>query len=162
MQRMAIFLVVAVILVIGAFYVRAVSASHDPAEWHVDPLTAERPASPNTYYVAPQAMVQASVDLEAPIYTVPAAIMAKAFDDYVQTQPNIIALASDDGGLWATYVQRTPTLKMPDYISVKFIDLEEGRSTIAIYSRSRFGYGDMGVNKARVDLWLQSMSSFEE
>ena len=162
MQRMAIFLVIAVLLVIGAFYVRAVSASHDPAVWHVDPLTVERPASPNTYYVAPQDMVQAMVDLEAPIYTAPAEVMSKAFNDYVLTQPNIIHLASDENGLWATYVQRTPTLKMPDYISVKFIDLEEGRSTIAIYSRSRFGYGDMGVNKARVDLWLQSLSSFEE
>jgi len=162
MQRMAIFLVIAVVLVIGAFYVRAVSASHDPAEWHVDPLTAMRPATPNTYYVAPQAMVQDTVDLEAPVYAVPAEVMAKAFADYVLTQPNIIPLASDEGGLWATYVQRTPVLKMPDYISVKFVDLDGGRSTIAIYSRSRFGYGDMGVNKARVDLWLQSMSSFEE
>ncbi len=162
MQRMAIYLVLAVLLVIGAFYVRAVTAGHDPAIWHVDPLIVERPASPNTYYVAPQAMVDAGVDLEAPVYAAPAAIMAKAFDDFVLTQPNIIPLVSAEGGLWVTYVQRTPVLKMPDYISVRFIDLEGGRSTIALYSRSRYGYGDMGVNKARVDLWLQSLSSFEE
>jgi uncharacterized protein (DUF1499 family) len=158
---MAIFLVVAVALMIGAFYVRAVTAGHDPDLWHVDPLTVERPASPNTYYVAPQAMVEAAVDMEAPTYAAPAAIMAKAFDDFVLTQPNTILLARSDDGTWATYVQRTPSLKMPDYISVKFIDLEGGRSTIAIYSRSRFGYGDMGVNKARISVWLQSLSSFQ-
>jgi len=162
MQRMAIYMVFAILLVIGAFYVRAVTASHDPAEWHVDPLTAERPVSPNTYFVAPQNMVDALVDLEAPIYAVPAIIMANAFNDYVITQPNALAIDGSVDALWLTYVQRTPTLKMPDYITVKFIELEEGKSTIAIYSRSRYGYGDMGVNKARITAWLQSLSSFEE
>ncbi len=162
MQRMAIYMVLAILLVIGAFYVRAVTASHNPADWHIDPLTVERPSSPNTYFVAPQGMVEAQVDREAPVYAVPAAIMAKAFNDYVLTQPNALVVDGQVEGLWLTYVQRTPTLKMPDYITVKFIDLEDGKSTIAIYSRSRFGYGDMGVNKARVDTWLQSLSSFEE
>ncbi len=162
MQRMAIYLVVAVLLLIGAFYVRAVTASDVPEDWHIDPLTVERPASPNTYYVAPQGIVESLVDLEAPVYAAPAAIMAQAFNEYVLTQPNTKRLAGSVEELWLTYVQRTPTLKMPDYITVKFMDLEEGKSTIVVYSRSRFGYGDMGVNKARVDLWLQSLSSFEE
>ena len=162
MQRMAIYMVLAIILVIGAFYVRAVTANHDPAEWHIDPLLVELPSSPNTYYVAPQSLVEAQVALEAPIYALPAAVMAKAFSDYVLTQPNASTVLASADGLWTTYVQRTPTLKMPDYITVKFLDLEGGRSTMAIYSRSRFGYGDMGVNKARVDLWLQSLVSFEE
>ncbi len=162
MQRMAIYMVLAILLVIGAFYVRAVTAGHDPAEWHIDPLTVELPTSPNTYYVAPQSMVESQVALEAPVYAIPAAIMAKAFNDYVVTQPNAQAIAGSVDALWLTYVQRTPILKMPDYITVKFIDLEDGKSTLAIYSRSRFGYGDMGVNKARVELWLQSLSSFEE
>jgi len=162
MQRMAIYMVLAILLVIGAFYVRAVTAGHDPAEWHIDPLTVERPPSPNTYFVASQSIVEARVDLEAPIYAAPAVVMAIAFNDYVLTQPNALLIDGGVDALWLTYVQRTPTLKMPDYISVKFIDLEEGKSTIAIYSRSRFGYGDMGVNKARVNAWLQSLSSFEE
>ncbi len=162
MQRMAIYMVLAILLVIGAFYVRAVTASHNPADWHIDPLTVERPTSPNTYFVAPQSMVDAQVDKESAVYAVPAAIMARAFNDYVLTQPNTLVVDGQVEDLWITYVQRTPTLKMPDYITVKFIDLEDGKSTIAIYSRSRFGYGDMGVNKARVDMWLQSLSSFEE
>lgn len=162
MQRMAIYMILAILLVIGAFYVRAVTASHDPAEWHIDPLTVERPPSPNTYFVAPQNIVEAGVDLEAPVYAVPATIMANAFNDYVLRQPNALLIAGGVDTLWLTYVQRTPTLKMPDYVSVKFIELEEGKSTIAIYSRSRFGYGDMGVNKARVSSWLQSLSSFVE
>ncbi len=162
MQRMAIYLILAVVFIIGALFVRVATVSHNPAEWHVDPFTITRPVSPNTYYVAPQSMVEATVDLEAPIYTAPAAVMARAFNDFVLTQPSTIFLAGSAEEGWMTYVQRTPTLRMPDYISVKFIDFEDGGSTLALYSRSRYGYGDMGVNKARVDLWLQSLSSFEE
>ena len=162
MQRMAIYLVLAIIAIIGALYVRVATVSHDPAEWHVDPYTITRPVSPNTYYVATQSMVSATADKEAPIYAVPAEVMAKAFDDFVVTQPNVLRLAGSATEGWITYVQRTPKIRMPDYISVKFIDFEDGGSTLAIYSRSRFGYGDMGVNKARVDLWLQSLASFEE
>lgn len=162
MQRIAIYMILAIFFIIGALYVRAITASHNPDEWHVDPFAVVRPVSPNTYYVAPQSMVEATVDREAPIYTAPAAIMAQAFDDYVKTQPNITALAGTPSEGWLTYVQRTPVMKMPDYITVKFIDFEDGGSTLAIYSRSRYGYGDMGVNKARIELWLRSLASFEE
>lgn len=162
MQRIAIYLVLAVIFVFGAFYLRAVTAGHDIDEWHVDPFNVVRPVSPNTYYVAPQGMVEATVDLAAPVYDAPSAIMAKAFDEFVLTQPNTIRLAGSAEEGWITYVQRTPVLRMPDFISVKFLDFEEGGSTMAIYSRSRYGYGDMGVNKARIDMWLQSLTSFEE
>lgn len=162
MQRMAIYMVLAIVLVIGALYVRMATVSHDPAEWHVNPYTVVLPITPNTYYVATQSMVESTVHMEAPIYTVPAAVMAKAFNDYVITQPSVLHLAGSVEEGWMTFVQRTPTLRAPDYISVKFIDFEDGGSTLAIYSRSRYGYGDMGVNKARIDLWLQSLASFEE
>lgn len=162
MQRMAIYLIIAIIVALGGVYVRVATVGHDPAEWHVDPFTVQRPISPNTYYVAPQTMVQADVDREAPTYSVSADVMASAFEQYVLTQPDVTLLAGSAGEKWLTFVQRTPTLRVPDYITVKFVDYDDGGSTLAIYSRSRFGYGDMGVNKARVGLWLQSLASFEE
>ena len=162
MLRMAIYLIIALIVALGALYVRVATVAHDPNEWHVDPFTIERPNTPNNYYVAPQSMVDADVDLEAPVYSASAEVMATAFEQYVLTQPNVSLVAGGAAESAFTFVQRTPVLRMPDYISVKFINFEDGGSTIAIFSRSRFGYGDMGVNKARVDLWLQSLASFEE
>jgi len=162
MQRIPIYLVIALVVALGAVYVRVATIGHDPAEWHVNPYEIERPITPNTYYVATQSMVEANVDREAPVYAAPAEVMAAAFEQYVLTQPNVLLLAGSAEEGWMTFVQRTPVLRVPDYISVKFINFEDRGSTLAIYSRSRFGYGDMGVNKARVDLWLQSLSSFEE
>jgi len=79
----------------------------------------------------------------------------------------LIQTAPHDPEVWhkdpfLTYAQRTENLKFPDYISIKVIELGENRSTIAIYSRSRYGYGDMGVNKDRVLRWLETLSSFIE
>ena len=74
-----------------------------------------------------------------------------------------LAGSAEEG--WITYVQKTETLQAPDYVSVRFYDLDGdnlGKATIAVYSRSRFGHGDMGVNEARVKAWLTSISSFEE
>lgn len=162
MFRMAIYIIMGISVVFGILYFRVASVSHDPAEWHIDPLVIERPASPNTFLVSPQSLTAAQVDREAPIYSANPTLMAKALDDFISAQNSTTRIAGGPEEGWMTYVQRTPNLRMPDYISIKLIDLSEGRSTIAIYSRSRFGYGDMGVNKARVDLWLSSIQTFEE
>ena len=52
------------------------------------------------------------------------------------------------------YVQRTQLMRFPDLVSVRFYDLAGGQSSIAIYSRSVYGYSDMGTNRRRVERWL--------
>ncbi|MCB1632914.1 MAG: DUF1499 domain-containing protein [Pseudomonadales bacterium] len=37
--------------------------------------------------------------------------------------------------------------------------LGEARSTLIIYSRSVYGYSDLGVNKARVNRWLAELQN---
>ena len=137
------------------------TVSHDPDVWHVDPLLAEASSSPNDYRVAPPEMTKQPVDTPAPVYDEKALILAQAWDDFVLSQNDTVRIAGLPSELMMTYVQRTPRLKVPDYITVKFIELEEMRTTVAIYSRSRYGYGDLGVNKARIDSWLKTLSAFE-
>ena len=43
-------------------------------------------------------------------------------------------------------------------LSVRFLPLDDNSSTLAVYSRSRFGYGDRGVNKGRIKRWLAAFS----
>src|SRR3546814_20275456 len=53
-------------------------------------------------------------------------------------------------------VQRSRLFRFADDVSVRFIDNGNGNgtATLAIYSRSRLGYGDLGVNRSRVQRWL--------
>jgi len=139
------------------------TATHDPAIWHQDPRTVPPSDTPNDYRIAIQALTEYPVNMEAPIYDINAATLALAFDEFVMGQPRVERVAGSPQEGFITYVQRTPQLQIPDYISVRFFDLEGenvGRSTIAIYSRSRYGYGDMGVNEQRAKAWLASLDSF--
>jgi len=37
----------------------------------------------------------------------------------------------------------------------------DGNTSIAVYSRSRYGYADLGVNQARVERWVKTLESFK-
>lgn len=187
MKILASIILVAILLVAGLTAYKIRTSTHDPAVWHVDPLTAEAAVTPNHFRVAPEGMTEQAIDLVAPIYTGDITEIAQAFDTFVINQTLVERIAGTPEDLWMTYVQRTPTLRFPDYISVRFIPLSEpapvepaatttdpaadpaatppaapGQVTVAIFSRSRFGNGDMGVNAARVNSWLKSLDAFAE
>ncbi|MEM9047857.1 MAG: DUF1499 domain-containing protein [Pseudomonadota bacterium] len=155
-------------IVIGALLLGAIAVymirtvRHTPIErWHVDPMTAVNPPSPNFYRIGPRDRQSAPVDDEAPIYGVVTEELARALDDFALRQRDTLRIAGTPASLWMTYVQRTPQLKFPDYISVRVIALEDGRSTLSVFSRARFGYGDMGVNRMRVESWLRALEPLE-
>ena len=161
-MRIMLVIIVVGILGLAAFLAYTVrTASHDPDVWHVDPLEVEQSPTPNAFRVAIPDFTDQPVALTAPIYAVDAATLAIAFDTFVIGQPRVERVAGTPQEGWLTYVQRTPQLQFPDYISVRFYDLDgTENSTIAIYSRSRYGYGDQGVNEARITGWLTSIESF--
>ena len=138
------------------------TAPHDPEVWHKDPLTEPSSETPNSYRVAPAGTDVEKVDSPAEIYAESAEVISNALDTFILRQPRTVRIAGNAQELFKTYAERTETLKFPDYISIKVIPLGEKRSTIAVYSRSRYGYGDMGVNQARVTRWLQTLESFIE
>lgn len=138
--------VVAALVVLFALYVRL--APSDPARWHGDPLSADAASGSNAFHLPPG---------EGPTYPVGAGDLAWAFDRMAMAQPRVRRLAGGPEELWTTYVQRSLIMGYPDYVSVREIDLGDGRSTLAIWSRSRFGLSDLGVNRARVERWLEAM-----
>lgn len=132
-------------------------AGNDEAQWHIDPLESTSTGHPNWYRLVP---ADAPVDRDPkrdgdpPIYTQSADEVARAFGVFVQSESNVevLAGAADDG--FVTYIQRSTVFGFPDYISVSFIDLPEGGSTIAVFSRARYGQGDFNVNEKRVIRWI--------
>ncbi len=150
---LGMFLWIVVILialaVIGAVYVR--NANDDPQVWHLDPEGAKDTGKPNNFRVSPTGEGKAH---QSPVFDMsPAALMTK-FQKMALAQPDTILLGERDG--FATYVQRTKLVQYPDYISVKAVEADGG-SALHIYSRSRFGYSDGGLNKKRILSWLKKL-----
>jgi uncharacterized protein (DUF1499 family) len=135
-------------------------APSDPAQWHIDPEIAPDEAQPNAWRVGP--VEEAGTDAVAPVYAVPADELARALDAVALAEPVAERLAGRPEDLWTTYVQRSEWMRFPDYISVRTLELDDRGSTLSIYSRSRFGRDDMGVNRARVERWLAALEPLEE
>lgn len=62
-----------------------------------------------------------------------------------------VLAGSVDAGM-ITYVTRTAVWGFPDYTTVRQVG---GR--LELYARLRFGRGDMGVNRARLEAWLAEL-----
>lgn len=119
----------------------------DPARWHVDPRTATLSEKPNNHRVA----------IDLPLS--PTEALA-AFDALAMAAPRVSRLVQDEAAGRVTYVQRSAVFGFPDYISVSVEGNGTG-STLTVYSRSRFGYSDLGVNKARIERWLGALRNKE-
>ncbi|TCO70478.1 DUF1499 domain-containing protein [Rhodovulum euryhalinum] len=150
-MKILMYLVVILLLAsaAGAVYFRKVA--DDPGVWHVDPLTAEKPATPNAILVRPE-----GGDRTAPAYDVTPEALARAIDDLALAEPRTRRIAGSPDELWMTYVQRSALWGFPDYISIKALPKDDG-ATWAAFSRSRFGQSDLGVNAARLARWQEAL-----
>ena len=121
----------------------------------VDFATVIRPATPNTFLLAPEGLCkQAKVDRIAPVYPVAAAKLRQELLGIVIAQPRVSHTFADEAGLYDDFVARSWFFRFPDLVAIKFLDLKGKTSTLAIYSRSVYGRSDLGVNRARTLSWL--------
>lgn len=148
--------IVVVLVLAGMVGVRR--ADEVEAEWHADPLTAAKPETPNSYRVAPLSAT-ATADDEAPEFQASVDELSVAFDEVALGDSRVKVLSGSAAAGHVTYVQRSALFAFPDYVSVRFLEADGGKSTLAVFSRSRFGQSDLGVNKKRVNRWLDDLSS---
>jgi predicted RNA-binding protein with RPS1 domain len=97
-------------------------------------------------------------DIATPVYPVEAGALFAAVQRVAASQPRTFALASDPARLAASYVARSAVWNFPDVISVQ-VAPRGATSTLALYSRSLYGYADFGVNRARLETWLAALQS---
>ena len=116
--------------------------------------TLQRRSTPNDALACPLDVCMTKVDIVPPVYTVGAADLALAFDKAIASEPRLTLAATSDQGASRRYIQRSRLLGFPDTIVVRFFERAGGHSTLALYSRSQLGKGDLGVNRARIKRWL--------
>ena len=75
----------------------------------------------------------------------------------IAEQPRIVPLGEALEGRRLTYIQHSVLFRFPDVVTVEFIPLGPDQSSLAIYSRSRYGQYDFGQNRNRVETWLADL-----
>jgi len=137
-------LIAALLFVLFAVYVRF--ASSVPEAWHVDPTTADDPGA-GGYLLAVES---------SPVWSEPPGAVMAALSD-IALADGATVLAGEPAGAHMTFVSRSKVMGFPDYSSVMAV-AGEGGTRLAIVSRLRFGASDLGVNRARMEAWLQRLS----
>lgn len=125
----------------------------------VDFATLQRDDVPNKYLLCPKGACSTRTDGEAPVFDVPVERLQVAWGEMLAEQPRLQLLRRDVTNTQIDYVQRTRFLRFPDLVTVRFVPIDEAHSTLAIYSRSVWGRGDMGVNRKRVEEWLARLQA---
>jgi uncharacterized protein (DUF1499 family) len=119
--------------------------------------TLVRRRSPNDALVCPRTLCSsATPDREPPIFPLPAARLRAIVDEVLARQPRTTVL---EQGRQARYLVRSPILRFPDTVNVEVVDLGAGRATVALYSRSQIGRGDLGANRRRLERWLARIAA---
>jgi uncharacterized protein (DUF1499 family) len=119
--------------------------------------TLKRDPRPHQYLVCPPNLCTAETDATSPVYDVTHDVLRKAWLTLMTEQPRLSEIGISPDASQYDFIQRTQWIRFPDTITVKFIALPAGQSTLAIYSRSHYGYSDWDVNRERIEGWLKSL-----
>lgn len=141
-----------VVLMLGfGAYVRL--APSDPARWNVDPRSVTPPDFPGYVLMRPK-----GGNATSPVFDMTPPDLLAAFDRVARATPRVTVLAGSVAEGQITYIARSALWGFPDYISVRTVPTEGG-AQLAVFSRLRFGSGDMGVNRARLDDWVAQIQA---
>lgn len=125
----------------------------------LDLRTLTRPNSPNHHLIAPAGFSAAPADEEAPRFPLPARRLFELAREVVRRQPRTAILEESAERMVLEARQRTPVLRFADDVTIQVVAIGESRSTLALYSRSRVGYADFGVNRRRARAWLKEIAN---
>ena len=114
---------------------------------------------PNQFLICPKGWNDEEAHEVSPILPVPVKDLRSAWENLLDSQPRLETKPSADEGTYYELTQRSAVFGFPDNISAVLVPLGRAQSTLAIYSRSTYGYSDLGVNKARVKGWIEALEN---
>jgi uncharacterized protein (DUF1499 family) len=122
----------------------------------LDFATFERATTPNTYLACtPELCRVARADEPAPTFARPVADVRAAL---VALQPDA-EIVEAGGRVQAHYVATTRVMRFRDDVDVLLAPTANGGTQVAVYSRSRVGFSDLGANRKRVKALLKALAA---
>jgi hypothetical protein len=110
---------------------------------------------PNAGFLAcPPGYCPAAEAIASPEFDMPWDRLRDYWIEMISGEKRIVRGVADRGPRQYTYIQHSPVFRFPDIITVEFVSLGPHRSSIALYSRSRYGEYDFAKNRKRVERWL--------
>jgi uncharacterized protein (DUF1499 family) len=134
----------------------AAGAQGLPAPVLIDMSRIQRPDSPNTALAAP-AGFSPTPDIVTPVFRVQAARLYAAVRAVALGQARVFVAAEYPVEWQIHFVARSAVFNFPDLVTIQAAEAGPESSTIVLYSRSVYGYGDFGANRQRLQSWLDAL-----
>jgi hypothetical protein len=90
----------------------------------------------------------------SPVFDLPWDRLHDYWVEMISGEPRVVRTLADLGPGRYVYIQHSPVFRFPDIVTVELIPLGPTHSSIAVYSRSRYGEYDFAKNRKRVEKWL--------
>lgn len=111
--------------------------------------------SPDHYLVCPEDVcLSEPPDQVLQVYDISAERLRARLLSFVDNQATVSFWRMDPAINQFDFLENDPSMRMPDVVTVQTFDLGQGKSAIAIYSRSLHSFADKGSNRKRVQRWL--------
>ena len=121
----------------------------------VDFATLKPRKATNVFLMCPPGVCGIPPDAPSPIFDMEWERLRDYWSETIAHQPRVKLVAGDGDLRKLTYIQHTAVFRFPDIVTIEFVPVEGGhKSSFAIESRSRYGKGDMGTNRQRVETWV--------
>jgi uncharacterized protein (DUF1499 family) len=133
-----------------------------PERPRIDFATLTPPDRPNWFLLCPADQCPAAprdderVAAE-PTFAVSADVLAATVREAFARQPRTRLHAAFDDALQYDFVQTSAVFGFPDTVTVRVVPLADDSAGLAIYSRSHYGYSDLGVSRRRVQDWVAAV-----
>jgi hypothetical protein len=117
------------------------------------------PNTPTYCLACPDKYCNITPNIISPVYSVSAADLYDYFNRMVSKNSDINFVYDIPEQGQFGLVAYSPVFRFPDDITIQFIALSESTSTVAVYSQSRYGFYDFGMNKRRLENWLAELKN---
>lgn len=126
----------------------------------VDFARIRRTQAPHDALACPEGICgEARVDVVTPIYPVEGARLRQIVREVALSHPGAQLVYSARWEEADRFIVRSKLMRFPDTVNARVYGEGEGRSTLALYSRSQIGWSDMGVNEQRLRRWLDEIEA---
>ncbi len=122
--------------------------------------TLRRHRRPNDYLILPDDLPSsATPDRLSPVFPVSRDGLGLLVKRVALAEPRTVLLENDEDGCHFEFRQRSRIFRFPDFVTVECRHADNDRSTLAIWSRSKYGISDRGVNRKRVERWIAAIEA---
>jgi len=112
------------------------------------------PLPKNGFLACPSGYCSAAAAITSPVFDLPWERLRDYWIEMISGETRVVRAVADLGPREYVYVQHSPIFRFPDLVTVELVPLGPSRSSVAVYSRSRYGEYDFHKNRKRVEKWI--------